>query len=284
MNRTHLTQEYADSLDGGVRWDADRLVGRVITRLFEYLWLHYPDASRLLIATDPVTGRTEPVEILSADRTGLWSASGSGWEPGAVNGPLQSLEPGDAADRHGKIISHDITLLGVLLPEGTEWSERSRFPGHGIKSGTPGADWEILAPSSTDRLMYLSEERLDREARARAAQPAPQPEPEAAPEPEPEEWAVVQLAKRTQNPLRRATVHKVSCRGVTSKSDTVRKRSLSNLWSVMARGYYADGPEPPTDLTTLYTLCSSCGADKALQEAKGDDLDAWKRGERLWQA
>ena len=164
MKRTKLSQEYADRLDGAVRWDADRLAGRVITRLFEYLWPHYPDASSLLIATNDVTGRAEPVQILTADGTPIWSVDGPGWEPGGDNGPLHSLAPGDAADRHGAIIHHDIALLGMLLPEGTDWSGTNRFPGCGIKTEAPGADWEILAPSSTDRLMFLSEEKLDREA------------------------------------------------------------------------------------------------------------------------
>jgi len=100
---------------------------------------------------------------------------------------------------------------------------------------------------------------------------------------EPLEWAVAQLARKGNRPLRRATVHKIPCRGAGAKIATVPALPLSTVWDKLVRGYYADGPQPPTDLTTVYTLCSTCGADKALQEAKGGDLDAWKAGERLWQ-
>lgn len=164
--RTHLSKEYARKLDGGVQWDADRLTERVIVRLFEHLWLHYPDASSVLVATDEATGRTEPVRILAADGRALWSVDGSGWEPGGSGGPVQSLKPGDTAARHGERIAHDIALLGRLLPEGSIWSGLNRFPGRGIKTDVPGADWEILAPSSTDRLQFMAEVKLDREARS----------------------------------------------------------------------------------------------------------------------
>lgn len=164
---TTLSKEYAESLDGRVTWGADSLITRLIERLAEYLWLHYPDARRLLITTDDVTGRAIPVQIIGEDRTPLWSIDASGWEPGGDNGPLHSLEPGDAADRHGARVHHDITLLGHLLPEGTDWAT-SEFPGYGVRSKTPGADWEIILPTSTDRLQYLDEVRLDKEARSKA--------------------------------------------------------------------------------------------------------------------
>lgn len=112
-----------------------------------------------------------------------------------------------------------------------------------------------------------------------AAEEAPEPVETA----EPEDWGVVVLARKSQSPLRRAKVHKASCSAMAKvlRGNPTAKRTLSSLWDSMVRGHYADGPEPINDLTTLYTLCTHCGADKALQEAKGDDLEAWKNGARL---
>ncbi|QDN94984.1 hypothetical protein FNV58_01230 (plasmid) [Streptomyces sp. RLB1-9] len=100
---------------------------------------------------------------------------------------------------------------------------------------------------------------------------------------EPQEWGIVQLSRRTQSPLRRATVHKAPCAALAKavKAGTTRERTLGELWNVVIAGFYADGPEPGTDLTTVYTLCVQCRADQALQQAKGDDLKAWKNGARL---
>lgn len=158
MARGHLSDEYAQHLDGQVEWDAVRLAHQVIVRLAEYLWLHYPGARRVLIATDDITGRAEPVQIIGEDERPLWSVDGPGWEPGGDNGPLQSLAPGDAADRHGALIQNDIALLGTLLPEGTQCA--SAQPGRGIRSTVPGADWEVTLPTRTDRLQFLAEEKL----------------------------------------------------------------------------------------------------------------------------
>lgn len=158
MGRTHLSEEYAKLLDSRARIRADRLVDDLIARLAEYLWLHYPDARRVLITIDDITGRAEPMQILGEDDRPLWSVDGPGWEPGGDNGPLQSLAPGDAADRHGARIHHDLALLGTLLPEGTQWSEP--WSGQGIRSTAPGADWEIILPTSTDRLQFLEEEKM----------------------------------------------------------------------------------------------------------------------------
>lgn len=131
-----------------------------------------------------------------------------------------------------------------------------------------------------DQVERMAMAIADEKAASRGETPKAEEQPEPAPEPL--EWAVVQRAHRTSRPLRRATVHKIPCRGAGAKIATVPALTLSDVWGKIARGYYADGPQPPTDLTTLFTLCSTCGADKALQEAKGDDLDAWKAGERLW--
>lgn len=164
MTRTRLSDQYAKTLDGRVRIGTDRLVKDLAMRMAEHLWLHYPGARRMLITIDDVTGRAEPMQILGDGDKPLWSVDGPGWEPGGDNGPLHSLKPGDAADRHGARIHHDIALLGTLLPEGTQWHEP--WPGQGIRSTVPGADWEIILPTSTDRLQHLAEVRLDKEAEA----------------------------------------------------------------------------------------------------------------------
>jgi hypothetical protein len=110
--------------------------------------------------------------------------------------------------------------------------------------------------------------------------------PKPAEDAEPKEWGIVQLSHRTQSPLRRATVHKAPCAALAKavKAGTTRERTLGELWNVVIAGFYADGPEPGTNLTTVYTLCVQCGADQALQQAKGDDLEAWKNGTRLQRA
>jgi hypothetical protein len=107
--------------------------------------------------------------------------------------------------------------------------------------------------------------------------------PEPAEGAGPQEWGIVQLSHRTQSPLRRATVHKAPCAALAKavKAGTTRERTLGELWNVVIAGFYADGPEPGTNLTTVYTLCVQCGADQALQQVKGDDLEAWKNGTRL---
>lgn len=158
MSRTDLSEEYAKTLDGRVRMCTDQLVQHVVARVAEYLWLHYPGAQRVLIAIDDVTGRAEPVRILGKNERPLWSVDGPGWEPGGDNGPLHSLVPGDAADRHGARIHHDLALLGTLLSEGTQWL--LAWPGRGARSTAPDADWEILLPNSTDRLQFIEEENM----------------------------------------------------------------------------------------------------------------------------
>jgi hypothetical protein len=159
--RTRLSDEYTRYLDGHVSQEVERLVAKLILRLAEHTWIHYPDAARMLIASDDVTGRAEPVQILDADSRPLWSTDGPGWEPGGDNGPLHSLKPGDAADRHGARIHHDIALLGPLLPE-MEYPD-SRY-GTAHTSAAPGADWELVFPVQTDRRQFNVEVKLDEEA------------------------------------------------------------------------------------------------------------------------
>lgn len=162
--RTHLTEDFANLLDGRVTSAVDRAVGRLIERLAEYLWIHYQDASRVLVVTDDVTDLTTPVAIHDAFGTVLWAIDGPGWEPGGDNGPLHSLAPEDAADRHGAIIHSDIASIGSLLPLGSRHSTEGMRP-CGIRSSARDADWEILLPLTSDRLQFLSEEALDRKAR-----------------------------------------------------------------------------------------------------------------------
>jgi hypothetical protein len=155
---------YTDTLDGRVKWEADSLIRRLIERLAEYVWLHYPDAHVVSIGLNPDTGHSEPILIEGTGGQVLWQVDGPGWEPGGSNGPLFSLAPQDAADRHGARIHHDISLLGLLLPEGSQWI--SEAPGQATRSSVNGADWDICFPSSTDRLQYLAEVKLDKEAEA----------------------------------------------------------------------------------------------------------------------
>jgi hypothetical protein len=105
---------------------------------------------------------------------------------------------------------------------------------------------------------------------------------EAKAEAEASQWGIVQLSRRTQNPLRRATIHKAPCAALAKavKGGATKERTLDGLWQIVRMGYYADGPEPPNNLTTIYTLCSSCGADTALQQALGEEFTAWTKGER----
>lgn len=162
MKRTRLSDQYSTYISSRIRHTTDTLIERLTTRLAEYLWLHYPNARRVLVTVDDVSGVAEPVQILDGDDKPLWSIDGPGWEPGGANGPLYSLEPGDAADRHGAIIHSDICTLGVLLPLGTQW--RDAWPGRGIRSDRSGVEWEIMLPLSTDRRQLLVEQELDKEA------------------------------------------------------------------------------------------------------------------------
>jgi hypothetical protein len=132
-------------------------------------------------------------------------------------------------------------------------------------------DVEALAMQIAEENGWCAEEDAAEEAARQAEAP------------EAKEWGIVQLSHRTQNPLRRATIHKAPCAALAKavKDKKAKERTLDDLWQSVRRGYYADGPEPPTDLTTVYTLCSSCGANKALQQALGEEFVAWTKGERL---